>query len=108
MRKILFNPRFENVNVVDWEYDRILIKTEDGTVQEISVKIDREQENFYSKYTSQEIRMINIINSKLDQSMTEEEIDYMLTKGLGRPERLDPETTAARAGYRIEKKIVPL
>lgn len=108
MRKILFNPRFENVNVIDWEYDRILIKTEEGQVQEISVKKDQEQESFYNRYTAQEIRMINIVNANLDTPMTEEEITFMLTKGLGLIPLPKPDEVAALAGYRIEKKIVPL
>ena len=108
MRKILFNPRFENVNVVDLEFDRILIKTEDNQLQHISVKKDDELDRMYRNYTSAELRKIHIIDSKLDQSMTKEEIEYMLTNGLGKPEKLDPEKTAALAGYRVEKQIIPL
>jgi len=108
MRKILFNPRFENINVIDFDYDRILIKAEDNQLQHISVKKDDELDSMYRKYTAEEIRKITIINSKLDQSMTDEEIEYMLTNGLGKPEKLNPEKTAALAGYRVEKQIIPL
>jgi len=108
MRKILFNPRFENVNVIDYEYDRILIKTEDNQLQHISVKKDDELDRMYRNYTSAELRKIHIIDSKLDQSMTKEEIEYMLTNGLGKAEKVNPDDLAALAGYRIEKQIIPL
>jgi hypothetical protein len=108
MRKILFNPRFENVNVIDLEFDRILIKTEDNQLQHISVKKDDELDRMYRNYTSAELRKIHIIDSKLDQSMSKEEIEYMLTNGLGKAEKVNPDDLAALAGYRIEKQIIPL
>jgi len=108
MRKILFNPRFENVNVIDFEYDRILIKTEDNQLQHISVKKDDELDRMYRNYTSAELRKIHIVDSKLDQSMSKEEIEYMLTNGLGKAEKVNPDDLAALAGYRIEKQIIPL
>lgn len=108
MRKIILNPRFENIDVLDFEYDRILIKTEDNQLQHISVKKDYEQDSLYRKYTSDELRKINIVNSKLDTSMTEEEIEYMLTNGLGVSQKVNPDDVAALAGYRIEKKIIPI
>lgn len=108
MRKILFNPRFENINVIDFEFDRILIKTEDNQLQHISVKKDNELDRMYRDYTASDIRKIHIVNSKLDQSMTKEEIEYMLTNGLGMAENVNPDDVAALAGYRIEKQIIPL
>ena len=108
MRKILFNPRFENINVIDLEFDRILIKTEDNQLQHISVKKDDDLDRMYRNYTSAELRKIHIVNSKLDQSMTKEEIEYMLTNGLGMAENVNPDDVAALAGYRIEKQIIPL
>jgi len=107
MRKILFNPRYENIDIMDFDYDRILIKA-DNIIQEISVKKDHNKDSMYRTYTAQELRKIDIVNSKLDYAMSDEEIEYMLTNGLGRSEKVNPEDVAALAGYRVEKQIIPL
>ena len=108
MRKILLNPRFENIDVMDFDYDRILIKTEENQIQEISVKKNHEVDSKYTKYSASELRKIDIVNSKLDQPMTDEEIEYMLTNGLGKPKAIKPDDIAKLAGYRVEKNIIPL
>ena len=101
MRKILF------LNSTDFNHYNIIVKNQDGVMQEIKGRRNFEEEKFYSKYTAQEIRKIAIINSRLDMPMTDEEIDYMLTNGLT-SKNMSPDDIAARAGYRIEKRIVPL
>jgi len=107
MRKILFNPRYENIDIMDFDYDRILIKA-DNIIQEISVKKDHNKDSMYRTYTAQELRKIDIVNSKLDYAMSDEEIEYMLTNGLGTSGSLKPDDVAVLAGYRVEKKIIPL
>ena len=109
MRKIYLNPRIQNADpVIDMDYfqkDTIIIKNTDGTVE--NYKIEKHAWEGRG-YTLAEVIAIDQCNKILDTPMTDEEIEYMLTGGMGRPEKLDPVATAARAGYRVEKTIVQL
>ena len=109
MRKIYFNPRIQNAEpVLDMDFfqkDTIVIKSDNGVIEKYKI----EKHVWEGKgYSLAEVIAIDQCNKILDTPMTEEETEYMLTNGLGRPEQLDPETTAARAGYRVEKKIITL
>lgn len=107
MRKILFNPRLlGKLTVYDFTEDRILIKEEGKDPVEITVSSRSDIDNSF-KYTAEELRRISIVNQHLDKPMTAEEIDYMLTDGIG-TDNIKPADVAARAGYRIEKKIVSI
>jgi hypothetical protein len=109
MRKIYLNTRIQDAEpVINMDYfqkDNVIIKNTDGTVENYRIEKHKWEGK---RYTLAEVIAIDQCNKILDTPMTDEETEYMLTTGLGRPERLDPETTAARAGYRVEKKIIPL
>lgn len=102
MRKILFLN-----SPTDFSQYNIVIRTPEGQTQEIKGLRNWEEEAFYRRYTAEEIRKIVTINSRLDLPMTDEEIDYMLTNGLT-SKNMSPDDIAARAGYRVEKRIVML
>jgi len=109
MRKIYFNPRIQDAQpVIDFDYfqkDTIIIKNEDSHVEKYKI----EKHSWADKgYTLSEVIAIDQCNKILDTPMTDEEIEYMLTNGLGKPKKLNPDDTAALAGYRVEKKIIPL
>lgn len=109
MRKIYINPRIENsepvINMDYFQKDTIIIKNIDGVVENHLI----EKHDWEGKgYTLKEVIAIEQCNKILATPMTDKEIEYMLTNGVGKPEKLDPETTAARAGYRVEKKIITL
>ena len=109
MRKIYLNPRIQNAQpVIDFDYfqkDVIIIKNEDGQIEKYKI----EKHVWEGKgYTLAEVIAIDQCNKILDTPMTDEEIEYMLSNGLGKPEKLNPEKTAALAGYRVEKQIIPL
>ena len=107
MRKILFNPTFEGTSKsFDFYNDRIVIKEEGKDL--ITIKVSKQIDNInVFKYTAEELRQITLVNQHLDTPMTEEEIDFMLTNGITSL-NIAPDDVAARAGYRIEKKIIPL
>jgi len=110
MRKIYFNPRIHGtepaINFDFFEKDSVVVKHEDGTI--IETKITKHQYERKRNLTVDEIIKIEQCNRALDTPMTDEEIDYMLTNGMGRQTKFKPEETAALAGYRVEKKIIPL
>lgn len=92
-------------------------KNEDGEIVELySATL---QSKSKSKYTKEEMEKIDMVNSVLNEKgmdeLTEEEIEYLLDpadmkkrleeieENMGNPENLQK-----LAGFRIEKKIVPL
>ncbi len=107
MRKILFNPTFEGTSKsFDFYNDHIVIKEEGKDL--VKIKVSKQINNIdVFKYTAEELRQITLVNQHLDTPMTEEEIDFMLTNGITSL-NIAPDDVAARAGYRIEKKIIPI
>lgn len=107
MRKITLNPRIAGQTTFDWNNDWIVIK-EDSQLTEFSApRID----NPYRGYTKEQQEVIQTTNRVLEHNrqpiMTREEADHLIFP-FGKDQKIDDGDLQALAGFKVEKKIVPL
>jgi hypothetical protein len=113
MRKFILN---DYVDPTSFMYKvKLVEKTED----EVITIFDEVWVSSPSKYTPEQLKKINFCNEILakenKESLSEEEIEFMLdptgmNKRLRNIEKqmIDTETLQRMAGFKVEKKIVPL
>jgi len=107
MRKITLNPRVGDQTTFDWNNDWIVIK-EDDQLKEFSAP---RKDNPYRGYTREQLEVIQTTNCVLEHNnqpaMTIEEVEHLLFP-FGKAQKIDDEDLQALAGFKVEKKIVPL
>lgn len=107
MRKITLNPRIGNSSSFDWKNDWIVIK-ENDQLKEFSAP---RKDNPYRGYTREQLEVIQTANRVLEHNnqpaMSIEEVEHLLFP-FGKDQKIDAEDLQALAGFKVEKKIVPL
>ena len=107
MRKITLNPKFENSSSFDWNNEWIVIKENDQLKEFSAPKRDDE----YRRYTEEQRKVIQTVNHVLEHNnqpvMSIDEIDQLLYP-FGKEQKVNSEELQALAGFKVEKKIVPL
>ena len=107
MRKITLNPRIGDSLFVDWNNDWVVIKEKDQLTEFSAPKRD----NPYRSYTKEQQEVIQTANRILEHNnqpiMTREEADHLIFP-FGKDQKIDDGDLQALAGFKVEKKIVPL
>ena len=107
MRKITLNPKIGNTSTFDWNNDWIVIK-ENDQLKELSAP---KKDNSYRGYTREQLEVIQTTNHVLEHNnqpaMSIEEVEHLLFP-FGKDQKIDAEDLQALAGFKVEKKIVPL
>jgi len=107
MRKITLNPRIADSTSFDWNNDWIVIK-ENDQLNEFSAP---RKDNPYRGYTRQQQEVIQTVNHVLEHNnqpvVSIEEADRLLFP-FGKDQEVNSEDIQALAGFKVEKKIVPL